>query len=146
MNAWMNGVNGSQCLFYSCCSILYWSPGTTVSGSFGPTSQFPPFLSQDIRSWVLFVFCVFWQQSRVEDAAATFSRQQQTLWLVLVSTLCPGLLMNRQPIYPFPNCLQRLPAPHIHLRWAKTPAGGDRLDASDATWCVLGDKTCTCFE
>ena len=40
------------------------------------------------------------------------------------------------------NCLQRLPAPHIHLRWAKTPAGGDRLGTNDATWCVLGDKTC----
>lgn len=60
-----------------------------------PASFLSSFLTRDIRSWV---FC----SKAGEDAAAKFSRQQQTLWLELVPTLYPDLLMNQQPVRPFP--------------------------------------------
>lgn len=47
------------------------------------------------------------ETSRLEEAgeevAAKFSRQQQTLWLALVPTFYPALLMSQQPRHPFPS-------------------------------------------
>ena len=103
MKEGMNGVNGSQYLFALAALSHARAPETTVSGSLGPTSQFPSFLPPSPRISGLGGGGGGrgGKREKGRGFAAKQGKMQQPrspgnsrLWLLLVPTLYPGLLVS----------------------------------------------------
>lgn len=101
MKEGMNGVNGSQYLFALAALSHARAPETTVSGSLGPTSQFPSFLPPSPRISGLGGGGGRGEERERGGFAAKQGKMQQPrspgnsrLWLLLVPTLYPGLLVS----------------------------------------------------